>query len=134
MESHTRPYFSLLQILIYCLQNIVQVLSFVVVDHRFNFKVDLVRVLPVEVVEVIRLRDLIFYLLADHQSRLVRPAPCYILNGVTAASQQNHRRRKAPHEGEKLTMPLDGEVEMAELITRKGVCAALDDHDIGHVE
>ena len=134
MEPHAWSDLCLFQIFIHCFQNLIEVLFLIIVGHGFDLKVDLIVLLTVEVVEIIRFGNVILDLSAEHQACLIRPTSCHVLYCVSSPSQQNHGCSEGFHVGEKFTVASDGHVEVSQFVPGERVSAALNDHDIGHVE
>ena len=130
VEGDRGSQFCLLQVLADGLDDVVNIVLGVEILLLVDFEVDLAALLGIVVVENILLGNVVANLGAQHQPRLVGPAPRHVLNRVTASSQQHHRQPEALHEGQQLGMALDGQIEMAQFVLGEGVSSALDDQHI----
>lgn len=133
MERNRWSHLRLSQVLCDCFDYVVQVGSVVEVLSLLDLKVDLVGFLVVVSVEYVVGGDLVGDLVLQHDAGLVRPASTYVLYGVPAAAQEDHRHAKTFHVIHSLCVPPDRQIQMPKLILRQGISATLYDQGIGAI-
>ena len=91
VEAHAGPNFRFLEVLADGFEDVLEVLSVVVVLGWLDVEVDLVAVLAVVVVEVIVGGNFVVDFAAQHQAGFVGPAAGHVLDGVASTAEQDHR-------------------------------------------
>lgn len=98
VEGKRRPDLSLLQVVCYLIDDIVQILFGVeVLFALFDVEMHPIVISCIVLVVFVLLWYFVIDLLTQHHSCLIGPAPRYILDGVAATTQQHHGHIKRHH-------------------------------------
>ena len=115
VDLHARSSLDFPNVLKYLGSNIIELLLCVLILVCPHRKVYLL-VETVTMVVLIMLRNGVFDLDTQSHTGLVSPAPRNVLDRVSASSHHDGGKSVAKHMFEALSVPLDAEVEMSELV------------------